>query len=92
MAIASSDCLMKLILQKKLSVKLACKGKLLGCSIGNILGIIVCTKWQSGPVRGNPTACGVIGNSSFGDGELPQGETLPDLKAQGLPEILPPLF
>ncbi|MCI7769800.1 MAG: hypothetical protein SPI46_06935 [Eubacteriales bacterium] len=36
----------------------------------DVSGIIVCSKWQSGPGRGNPSVYDVIGNSSLGDGEL----------------------
>ncbi|HIU82384.1 MAG TPA: hypothetical protein IAC70_00330 [Candidatus Faecicola pullistercoris] len=46
---AQCDCLMKLILQKKIEVILACQGNLLDCSERDIPGIIVCSKWQSSP-------------------------------------------
>lgn len=89
---AFADCPMKLSLQKKLSVLLDCKGNLLGCSIGNILGIIVCSKWQSSPADGNSVVCNIIGNFSIGDEEFLRRESQLDLKAQGLLKMLPPLI
>ena len=49
----------------------------------------MCSKWRFGCAVGNPASCGVMGNPSFGDDEFPQGESLPNLMAQGLLRLLP---